>query len=92
MLPPAVRSRQLKAATLLTGMMLALADGRPAHLTRAREALLALPEDDQARAGQHMADSVLGEIGGRVELDAGAGDGSGRWPVRRGWLGGGRRS
>jgi hypothetical protein len=51
MLPPAVRSRQLKAGTLLTGMMLALADGRPAHLTRAREALLALPEDDQARLG-----------------------------------------
>jgi hypothetical protein len=32
-------------------MMLALADGRPAHLTRAHTALLALPEDDQKRLG-----------------------------------------
>jgi hypothetical protein len=31
-LPPSARSRQLTAGTLLTGMMLALADGRPAHL------------------------------------------------------------
>lgn len=51
MLPAAARGRQLSARTLLTGMMLALADGRPAHLTRAREALLALPEDDQKRLG-----------------------------------------
>jgi hypothetical protein len=51
MLPASVRSRQLTAGTLLTGMMLALADGRPAHLTRAHAALLALPEDDQERLG-----------------------------------------
>lgn len=51
LLPPAVRGRQLTAGTLLTGKMLALADGRPAHLTRALEALLALPEDDQKRLG-----------------------------------------
>jgi hypothetical protein len=51
LLPAAVRSRQLTAGTLLAGMMLALADGRPAHLTRAHEALLALPEDDQKRLG-----------------------------------------
>ena len=51
LLPPAVRSRQLTARTLLTGMMLALADGRPAHLTRAHAALLALPEADQKRLG-----------------------------------------
>jgi hypothetical protein len=51
MLPAGVRERQLTASTLLTGMMLALADGRPAHLTRVLEALLALPEDDQKRLG-----------------------------------------
>ena len=51
MLPASVRERQLKAGTLLTGMMLALADGRPAHLTRALEALTGLPEDDQKRLG-----------------------------------------
>ena len=43
LLPPAVRGRQLTARTLLTGMMLALADGRPAHLTRVLEALAGLP-------------------------------------------------
>ena len=51
LLPPAARGRQLTARTLLTGMMLALADGRPAHLTRAHAALLALPEADQKRLG-----------------------------------------
>jgi hypothetical protein len=51
MLPAGVRERQLKAGTLLTGMMLALADGRPAHLTRILEALTGLPEDDQKRLG-----------------------------------------
>jgi hypothetical protein len=51
MLPAGVRERQLKAGTLLTGMMLALADGRPAHLTRVLEALTGLPEDDQKRLG-----------------------------------------
>ena len=51
LLPAAARSRQLTASTLLSGMMLALADGRPAHLTRAHQALLALPEDDQQRLG-----------------------------------------
>jgi hypothetical protein len=34
LLPRSARHRQLSARTLLTGMMLALADGRPAHLTR----------------------------------------------------------
>jgi hypothetical protein len=51
MLPAGVRERQLKASTLLTGMMLPLADGRPAHLTRVLEALTGLPEDDQKRLG-----------------------------------------
>jgi hypothetical protein len=34
LLPAGVRHRQLKVRTLLTGMMLTLADRRPAHLTR----------------------------------------------------------
>jgi len=51
MLPSGVRSRQLSVRTLLPGMMLALADGRPAHLTRVRRALAGLPEDDQRRLG-----------------------------------------
>ena len=51
MLPAGVRGRQLPVRTLLAGMMLTAADGRPAHLTRVRQALLALPEADQARLG-----------------------------------------
>jgi hypothetical protein len=51
MLPAGVRSRQLSARTLLAGMLLAQADGRPAHLTRVRQALTALSEDDQRRLG-----------------------------------------
>ena len=51
LLPRGARSRQLSARTLLAGMMLALADGRPAHLTRVLQALLALPGQDQERLG-----------------------------------------
>jgi hypothetical protein len=51
LLPGAVRGRQLHAGTLLAGKMLALADGRPAHLTRAHQALTGLPEHDQKRLG-----------------------------------------
>ncbi len=51
MLPAGVRHRQLTAGTLLAGMMLALEDDRPAHLTRVHAALTALPEPDQARLG-----------------------------------------
>ncbi|MBO0775354.1 MAG: hypothetical protein J2P34_03495 [Actinobacteria bacterium] len=51
MLPSGARARQLAVRTLLAGMMLALADGRPAHLTRVRQALTALPEADQRRLG-----------------------------------------
>jgi hypothetical protein len=46
-----VRARQLSARTLLAGMMLALADGRPAHLTRVHQALAGLPEGEQRRLG-----------------------------------------
>src|SRR5262249_62401317 len=51
LLPPAARGRQLTAGTLLAGKMPALADGRPAHLTRAHAALTGLPEHDQKRLG-----------------------------------------
>jgi hypothetical protein len=51
LLPSGVRARQLSTRTLLLGMMLALADGRPAHLTRVHQALSSLPEDDQRRLG-----------------------------------------
>jgi hypothetical protein len=50
-LPAGVRARQLSARTLLAGMCLTQADGRPAHLTRIRQALVSLPEDDQRRLG-----------------------------------------
>ena len=51
MLPSGARVRQLAVRTLLLGMMITLADGRPAHLTRVRQALTALPEGDQRRLG-----------------------------------------
>ena len=51
MLPAGVRGRQLSARTLFTGMMAALADGRPAHLTRVLQALITLPGADQRRLG-----------------------------------------
>ena len=51
MLPIGVRHRQLRVRTLLAGMLLTQADHRPAHLTRVRGALTALPADDQARLG-----------------------------------------
>jgi hypothetical protein len=51
LLPTGVRHRQLRVRTLLAGMMLTQADQRPAHLTRVRDALAALPEPDQTRLG-----------------------------------------
>jgi hypothetical protein len=51
MLPVGVRARQLSVRTLLAGMCLTQADGRPAHLTRVHRALTALPEDEQRRLG-----------------------------------------
>ncbi len=51
MLPAGARGRQLSIRTLMAGMCLAQADGRPAHLTRVRQALVSLPEDDQRRLG-----------------------------------------
>jgi hypothetical protein len=51
LLPIGVRHRQLRVRTLLAGMLLSQADHRPAHLTRVRDALTALPEPDQVRLG-----------------------------------------
>jgi hypothetical protein len=51
LLPASVRSRQLTARTLLIGMQITLADGRPAQLTRVHAALTALPQADQIRLG-----------------------------------------
>jgi hypothetical protein len=51
MLPAGVRARQLPVRTLLLGMLLVLADHRPAHLTRVHQALTALSEDDKRRLG-----------------------------------------
>ncbi len=51
LLPTGVRPRQLTVRTLLAGMCLTQAGGRPAHLTRVHQALTALPEDDQRRLG-----------------------------------------
>jgi hypothetical protein len=51
LLPGGVRGRQLSVRTLLAGMHLALADGRPAHLTRVHQALTSLPRTDQERLG-----------------------------------------
>ena len=51
MLPAGARARQLSVRSLMAGMCLALADGRPAHLTRVRQALVSLPGDDQRRLG-----------------------------------------
>src|SRR5262249_60144389 len=51
MLPIGIRVRQLRVRTLLAGMCLTQADGRPAHLTRVHQALTALTEADQWRPG-----------------------------------------
>src|SRR5262249_9379560 len=51
LLPAGARARQPSARTLLAGMMLALGDGRPAHLTRVHRALTGLPEGERRRLG-----------------------------------------
>jgi hypothetical protein len=51
LLPAGIRPRQLTVRTLLTGMMLALDDRRPAHLTEVHNALTGLPGPGQARLG-----------------------------------------
>ena len=51
LLPVGVRPRQLSVRTLLVGMLLVACEGRPAHLSRVHEALLALPEAEKRRLG-----------------------------------------
>ena len=51
LLPIGVRHRQLQVRTLILGMLLVLADRRPAFLTEVHAALTALPEADQVRLG-----------------------------------------
>jgi hypothetical protein len=51
LLPIGVRPRQLTVRTLLIGMLIALSDGRPAHLRRIHEALSRLSEVDKRRLG-----------------------------------------
>jgi hypothetical protein len=51
LLPIGVRPRQLLVRTLLIGMLLTLADHRPAHLTRVHQALTSLPQADRVRLG-----------------------------------------
>jgi len=50
-LPIGVRPRQLGVRTLLLGMLLALFDGRPAHLVRVHQALVGLADVDRRRLG-----------------------------------------
>jgi hypothetical protein len=51
LLPGGGRPRQLRIHTLLLGMLLGQADGRPAQLTRILDALVGLNEADRARLG-----------------------------------------
>ena len=51
LLPTGVRPRQLKARTLLIGMMLTMRACREAFLTDVHTTLLALPEPEQRRLG-----------------------------------------
>lgn len=51
LLPVGVRHRQLSVHTLLTGMMLTMAERRPAHLSEVHATLTGLPQDEQARLG-----------------------------------------
>lgn len=51
LLPVGVRPRQLTARTLLIGILLCLADHRPAHLARIHKALIGLCEAEKRRLG-----------------------------------------
>lgn len=51
LLPVGVRPRQLSVRTLIIGMLLCLFDGRPAHLTRVHQGLVALEDGEQHRLG-----------------------------------------
>jgi hypothetical protein len=51
LLPVGVRPRQLSVRSLLLGILVTLADGRAAHLSRVHAALLALEETERRRLG-----------------------------------------
>jgi hypothetical protein len=51
LLPTGGRPRQLSVHSLFLGMLLAQADGRPAHLTRVHEVLINLAPEDRRRLG-----------------------------------------
>ena len=51
LLPAGVRRRQLTTRTLMLGMLIVLADRRPAHLTEVHRALTGLAGPDQVRLG-----------------------------------------
>jgi hypothetical protein len=51
LLPIGVRARQLSVRTLVVGMLLVLAEGRPAHLAGVHAALVGLDEPDRQRLG-----------------------------------------
>lgn len=51
LLPVGVRPRQLSVRSFLLGILLCVADDRPAHLTRVHRALVALAEADRWRLG-----------------------------------------
>ena len=51
LLPSGVRVRQLSVRTLFIGILLALGDERPGHLTRVHRALVSLGEQDRRRLG-----------------------------------------
>jgi hypothetical protein len=51
LLPTGSRRRQLSVRTLLIGMLLAAAEGRPAHLRRGHDALIGLQEAERRRLG-----------------------------------------
>ena len=68
LLPIGVRARQLLVRTLLLGMLIVLADHRPAHLTRVHQALTTLSEDDQRRLGDLIAGLEPAGEAGAVRL------------------------
>lgn len=51
LMPCGGRPRQLPVRTLLIGVLAAMGDGRPAHLTRVHRALVSLPAADRRRLG-----------------------------------------
>src|SRR2546427_7813511 len=82
LLPAGVRHRQLTTRTLMLGMLLVLADRRPAYLTEVHRALTGLAGPDQVRlgvledwrTGAHLLSYRQGERTFRLTADAPAKD------------------